>query len=191
MSKKKPNESFMSSPSAKSKTGKTSKMLSPQGASLTEYGQGEVVSDTSNSPLAEVYGTEEFRNEWANDVRFHVARNLLHLRRYRGLSQTELAALVGTSQSAVARTESGQENITMDTLERYMTRLRGRLHVSIVPQEYASYPICPWWESTSTYTVGGSWQWAAVGFRQTPHADVLMLGFVRPAGTNPGGLLSA
>lgn len=36
-----------------------------------------------------------------------------------GLSQTEVAARMGTSQSAVARLESGQADVRLSTLERY------------------------------------------------------------------------
>ena len=51
-----------------------------------------------------------------------------------GLSQTEVAARMGTSQSAVARLESGQSDVRLSTLERYAAavgysldwRLQGR-----------------------------------------------------------------
>jgi transcriptional regulator with XRE-family HTH domain len=36
-----------------------------------------------------------------------------------GLSQTEVAARMGTSQSAVARLESGLSDVRLSTLERY------------------------------------------------------------------------
>ncbi len=36
-----------------------------------------------------------------------------------GLSQTEVAARMGTSQSAVARLEAGEADIRLSTLERY------------------------------------------------------------------------
>jgi predicted transcriptional regulator len=40
-----------------------------------------------------------------------------------GLSQTEVAARMGTSQSAVARLESGQADVRLSTLERYVAAL--------------------------------------------------------------------
>jgi predicted transcriptional regulator len=41
-------------------------------------------------------------------------------RRHRlGLSQTEVAARMGTSQSAVARLEAGAGDVRLSTLERY------------------------------------------------------------------------
>ena len=36
-----------------------------------------------------------------------------------GLTQTEAAALMKTSQSAIARVESGEHDVRMSTLERY------------------------------------------------------------------------
>lgn len=44
---------------------------------------------------------------------------LAERRRARGLSQTEVAARMGTSQSALARLESGHGDVRMSTLARY------------------------------------------------------------------------
>lgn len=44
---------------------------------------------------------------------------LAAVRHARKLSQTEVAARMGTSQSAVARLESGQTDVRMSTLSRY------------------------------------------------------------------------
>jgi transcriptional regulator with XRE-family HTH domain len=44
-----------------------------------------------------------------------------------GLSQTEVAARMGTSQSAVARIESGDADVRLSTLERYASALGQRL----------------------------------------------------------------
>jgi predicted transcriptional regulator len=48
-------------------------------------------------------------------------------RRSVGLSQTEVAALMGTSQSAVARLEAGHNDVRISTLERYAAALDQRL----------------------------------------------------------------
>jgi predicted transcriptional regulator len=40
-----------------------------------------------------------------------------------GLSQTEVAARMGTSQSAVARLESGSADVRLSTIERYAAAL--------------------------------------------------------------------
>ena len=44
-----------------------------------------------------------------------------------GLSQTEVAARMGTSQSAVARLESGATDVRASTLERYAAAVGGEI----------------------------------------------------------------
>lgn len=44
-----------------------------------------------------------------------------------GLSQTEVAARMGTSQSAVARLERGHADVRLSTLDRYAAALGRRL----------------------------------------------------------------
>ncbi len=51
--------------------------------------------------------------------RGRLVRELAGQRQAAGLSQTEVAALMGTSQSAVARLESGTADVRASTLERY------------------------------------------------------------------------
>jgi transcriptional regulator with XRE-family HTH domain len=48
-----------------------------------------------------------------------LAEELVERRIALGLSQTEVAARMGTSQSAVARLETGQVDVRLSTLERY------------------------------------------------------------------------
>lgn len=50
-----------------------------------------------------------------------------------GLTQTEVAARMGTSQSSVARLESGQVDVRLSTLERYATVVGAALSVSPNP----------------------------------------------------------
>jgi transcriptional regulator with XRE-family HTH domain len=54
-----------------------------------------------------------------------------------GLSQTEVAARMGTSQSAVARLESGEADLRLSTLERYAAAIGQRLDwkLSLRPME--------------------------------------------------------
>jgi ribosome-binding protein aMBF1 (putative translation factor) len=51
--------------------------------------------------------------------RGELVRHLAARRQAAGLSQTEVAARMGTSQSAVARLESGTADVRASTLERY------------------------------------------------------------------------
>ena len=56
-----------------------------------------------------------------------VTGQLVSLRRALGLSQTDVATRMGTSQSAVARFEAGDLDARLSTLERYTTALGARL----------------------------------------------------------------
>jgi predicted transcriptional regulator len=53
------------------------------------------------------------------DRRRHVVAELTHERQRLGLSQTEVAARMQTSQSAVARLEAGDGDLRLSTLQRY------------------------------------------------------------------------
>jgi predicted transcriptional regulator len=52
---------------------------------------------------------------------------LVTLRHDLGLSQVEVAARMGTSQSAVARFEAGDLDVRLSTVERYTQALGARL----------------------------------------------------------------
>jgi predicted transcriptional regulator len=56
-----------------------------------------------------------------------VTGQLLSLRHELGLSQSEVAARMGTSQSAVARFEGGDLDVRLSTLERYTQALGAQL----------------------------------------------------------------
>jgi len=56
---------------------------------------------------------------------------LLRARLRAGLSQTELATRMGTSQSAVARLESGQSLPSTKTLLRYAKATGSKFHVRL------------------------------------------------------------
>jgi predicted transcriptional regulator len=53
------------------------------------------------------------------DRRRQVVAELTHERQRLGLSQTEVAARMQTSQSAVARMEAGDGDLRLSTLQRY------------------------------------------------------------------------
>jgi DNA-binding Xre family transcriptional regulator len=55
--------------------------------------------------------------------RGRLMKELAARRQDAGLSQTEIAARMGTSQSAVARLESGEADVRASTLERYAAAL--------------------------------------------------------------------
>jgi transcriptional regulator with XRE-family HTH domain len=60
--------------------------------------------------------------EIVDDQRQLVGR-LVELRLAAGLSQTDVAARMGTSQSAVARLERGDADVRVSTLQRYAAAL--------------------------------------------------------------------
>jgi ribosome-binding protein aMBF1 (putative translation factor) len=59
--------------------------------------------------------------------RARLVRDLAGQRQAAGLSQTEVAARMGTSQSAVARLESGTADVRASTLERYAAAVGGQI----------------------------------------------------------------
>ena len=71
--------------------------------------------------------------------RRELVEDLAARRRAIGLSQTEVAALMGTSQSAVARLEAGHSDVRISTLERYAAALDQRLdwRLALAPDEEA------------------------------------------------------
>ncbi len=63
-----------------------------------------------------------------------IASELAERRAARGLSQRELAVLVGTTQSAIARLESGGRPPRIDTLLRIADALDCDLQVKLTPR---------------------------------------------------------
>jgi ribosome-binding protein aMBF1 (putative translation factor) len=61
------------------------------------------------------------------EERGQLVRELAERRQAAGLSQTEVAARMGTSQSAVARLESGTADVRASTLERYAAAVGGQI----------------------------------------------------------------
>jgi transcriptional regulator with XRE-family HTH domain len=68
-------------------------------------------------------------------ARHRLAAELEARRQDLGLTQTQVAALMGTSQSAVARLESGEADVRLSTLERYAAALSHELEWHLKPKE--------------------------------------------------------
>lgn len=66
--------------------------------------------------------------------RRHLMGRLVEERIELGLTQTEVAARMGTSQSAVARLESGGADVRISTLERYAAALQRSLDVRLMKE---------------------------------------------------------
>jgi predicted transcriptional regulator len=64
---------------------------------------------------------------------FDTARELIAARARAGITQAELAQRMGTTQSAIARLESGRRTPSIDTVQRYARALGARAVVRIEP----------------------------------------------------------
>ena len=64
-----------------------------------------------------------------------IAGQVADRRKERGLSQADLAALVGTTQSSIARLESGGRPPRIDTLLRIANALEADLHIELLDRE--------------------------------------------------------
>ncbi len=80
---------------------------------------------------SEWMGDPEYRREYdALAGEFELARALIEARAKAGLTQAQLAELMDTSQSAVARMESGKIMPSGRTLERFAKATGSRLRIS-------------------------------------------------------------
>jgi transcriptional regulator with XRE-family HTH domain len=70
--------------------------------------------------------------------RRRVIDELVAARRAGGLSQTVVAARMGTSQSVIGRLESGTIDVRLSTLERYAAAVGRDLEVRLPPAEGTS-----------------------------------------------------
>jgi len=89
---------------------------------------------------------DRLKKKWHADPRFRqayealkpefaIARQLITARSRAGLSQAEVARKMGTTQSTVARLESGQRLPAMSSLQRYADAIGHRLEVRLVQGE--------------------------------------------------------
>ena len=69
----------------------------------------------------------------ALEAEFAIARILIEARTKANLSQYELAARMGTSQSTIARLESGASKPTLSTLERIARATGTKVRISLEP----------------------------------------------------------
>ena len=77
-----------------------------------------------------------FRTEYEKLApEFELAETLVKARTRAGLSQAQVAHRMGTTQSAVARLESGLRSPTTRTLGLYAKATKSRLKVRLVPVE--------------------------------------------------------
>lgn len=76
-----------------------------------------------------------FRAEYAKaDAEYSIIEALIGARHAANLSQAELAKRIGSTQSAVARLESGSISPSLSTLQRYAAATGTRLQVQLLPR---------------------------------------------------------
>ncbi len=75
---------------------------------------------------------KEFRKAYEDlEPQFAVIRAIIRARINRGITQKEFAKRMGTTQSAVARLESGRANPTVALLKRAADALDAKLTISV------------------------------------------------------------
>ena len=83
--------------------------------------------------LAENMKDPEFAAAYAEaDAEYSVLEAMLKARIEAGLTQAEVAARAGTTQSAIARLEGGSVSPTVETLRKYAKAVGKRLKVEMV-----------------------------------------------------------
>jgi transcriptional regulator with XRE-family HTH domain len=130
----------------------------PTQEGLLPVSRRELPAASDSVALDDILDTDADRLGWANSVRYHVSRQLLLLRKAQGLRQKQVADAAGTSQSAIARIESGEENITLDTVERLINGMEGLFQVVITPARRAGQRQSDWWKPAQSSTA----EWHAV-----------------------------
>lgn len=69
------------------------------------------------------------------DPAFSIARDLIRLRKARGLSQKELAEKISSTQTVVSRIENGSVNSSINTIQKISEALGAHLTIQMLPQE--------------------------------------------------------
>ncbi|MBU1291875.1 helix-turn-helix transcriptional regulator [Patescibacteria group bacterium] len=80
--------------------------------------------------LAEQLKNPEFKRHYDEHGRqLEIAYQILQLRKKKKMTQAELAKRIGTKQSNVARMEAGNQNFTIDILQRIASVLGKNLKI--------------------------------------------------------------
>lgn len=72
---------------------------------------------------------KKYYDEYSKQL--EIAYQILQLRKRKKMSQAELARKIGTKQSNIARMEIGQQNFTIDTLQKISKAFNRELKVKI------------------------------------------------------------
>jgi len=90
---------------------------------------GKKVAQVKHELLAD----EEFRREYdALEEDFSIAAQLIEARTQANLTQAQVARRMGTTQSVVARLESGHPTPSLRTLKRYASAVGSKVEIRLV-----------------------------------------------------------
>ena len=83
--------------------------------------------------LAQQMKDRKFRKAYEEESqRLKIAYQIAKLRKQQKLSQKELAHRLKTTQSVVARMETGEQNLTTDTLQKIATAFKNSLRIEFI-----------------------------------------------------------
>lgn len=78
-----------------------------------------------------LFNDKELKTEYDEmSPMYEIKKEIIRLRIEKGLSQKELATLMGTKQSAISRLENGSYNPSVEFLNRIAHTLGKELHIS-------------------------------------------------------------
>jgi DNA-binding transcriptional regulator YiaG len=93
----------------------------------------KVVYPSFERYLAQQMKNKAFKKAYQEEShRLEIAYKILQLRKKQKLSQKELAHKLDTTQSVVARMETGQQNFTTDTLQKIAEAFKRDLKIEFV-----------------------------------------------------------
>lgn len=76
----------------------------------------------------------EFQKAWKEtEPAYELTRQIIALRLRKGLTQHELARRIGTTQSVIARIESGGQNLSLRTLTKIANELDANVKIEFLP----------------------------------------------------------
>ncbi len=75
-----------------------------------------------------------FQKAWKEtEPTYELIRQIIALRLRKGLTQRELARRIGTTQSVIARIESGGQNMSIRTLKKIANELDADVKIELLP----------------------------------------------------------
>jgi len=93
----------------------------------------KIVYPSFEQYLAQQMKNKRFRKAYEEEShRLRIAYQIAKLRRQQKISQKELARRLNTTQSVIARMESGQQNFTTDTLQKIAGAFKRDLKIEFV-----------------------------------------------------------